>query len=131
MTRSSGNLKEELEMSAHQNHLTNILKKGRPRFVKTRRNIKHSSAMSDTSEAPSIASHVRRVRVPSQASDVDQFLDDLFMPVLDVEDGLSDAKSLAASMKGGGGKKKKKDDLSKLTDAKELALSIQGCCDKS
>ncbi|XP_026679337.1 uncharacterized protein LOC103509128, partial [Diaphorina citri] len=58
-----------------------------------------SSAMSDTSEAPSLASHVRRVRVPSQASDVDQFLDDLFSPVLDQ---LSDARSLAASIKGGG-----------------------------
>ncbi|CAG0890159.1 unnamed protein product [Cyprideis torosa] len=63
-----------------------------------------SSAMSDTSEAPSLASHVRRVRVPSQASDVDQFLDDLFMPVLDDNlDELSDAKSLAASIKGGRG----------------------------
>ncbi|XP_043471659.1 unconventional myosin-XV [Leptopilina heterotoma] len=60
-----------------------------------------SSAMSDTSEAPSLASHVRRVRVPSQASDVDQFLDDLFMPVLDGNlDELSDARSLAASIKG-------------------------------
>ncbi|BES99216.1 MyTH4 domain [Nesidiocoris tenuis] len=49
-----------------------------------------SSALSDTSEAPSLASHVRRVRVPSQASDVDQFLDDLFNPVLD---GLSVAPS--------------------------------------
>ena len=72
--------------------------------------------MSDTSEAPSIASHVKRVRVPSAASDVDQFLDDLFMPVLDGQtnvgggvggagggdDGLSDARSLAASMRGGG-----------------------------
>ncbi|XP_075232051.1 unconventional myosin 10A isoform X3 [Lycorma delicatula] len=57
-----------------------------------------SSALSDTSEAPSLASHVRRVRVPSQASDVDQFLDDLFSPVLDQ---LSDARSLAASIKGG------------------------------
>jgi myosin-15 len=43
------------------------------------------------------------VRVPSQASDVDQFLDDLFMPVLDGNlDELSDARSLAASIKGGG-----------------------------
>jgi hypothetical protein len=35
---------------------------------------------------------------------VDQFLDDLFMPVLDgnIDDGLSDARSLAASMRGGG-----------------------------
>lgn len=57
--------------------------------------------MSDTSEAPSLASHVRRVRVPSQASDVDQFLDELFMPVLDGNlDELSDARSLAASIKG-------------------------------
>ncbi len=40
---------------------------------------------------------MRRVRVPSQASDVDQFLDDLFNPVLDQ---LSDARSLAASIKG-------------------------------
>uniref|UniRef100_W8AVX6 Unconventional myosin-XV n=1 Tax=Ceratitis capitata TaxID=7213 RepID=W8AVX6_CERCA len=64
-----------------------------------------SSAMSDTSEAPSLASHVRRVRVPSQASDVDQFLDDLFSPVLDGSlDELSDARSLAASIRGGGSK---------------------------
>merc|ERR1719410_1311261 len=72
-----------------------------------------SSAMSDTSEAPSLASHVRRVRVPSQASDVDQFLDDLFMPVLDgnIDDGLSDARSLAASMRGGGD-----DEVSKATN---------------
>ena len=44
--------------------------------------------------------------VLTQASDVDQFLDDLFMPVLDGnqagDDGLSDARSLAASMRGGG-----------------------------
>ncbi|XP_072386404.1 unconventional myosin-XV [Diabrotica undecimpunctata] len=61
-----------------------------------------SSAMSDTSEAPSLASHVRRVRVPSQASDVDQFLDELFSPVLDGNlDELSDARSVAASVKGG------------------------------
>jgi myosin-15 len=32
------------------------------------RDVVRSSAMSDTSEAPSLASHVRRVRVPSQAS---------------------------------------------------------------
>ncbi len=34
---------------------------------------------------------------------MDQFLDDLFMPVLDgnIDDGLSDARSLAASMRGG------------------------------
>ena len=68
--------------------------------------------MSDTSEAPSLASHVRRVRVPSQASDVDQFLDELFMPVLDGNlDELSDARSLAASIKG------TKDDRSLQSDA--------------
>ncbi|XP_050539166.1 unconventional myosin-XV isoform X10 [Daktulosphaira vitifoliae] len=86
--------------------------KGNPRFIKSQyagkrgsHSIKsqmdkseaRSCAMSDTSEAPSLASHVRRVRVPSQASDVDQFLDDLFNPVLDQ---LSDARSLAASIKG-------------------------------
>ncbi|ODM97208.1 Unconventional myosin-XV [Orchesella cincta] len=60
-----------------------------------------SSALSDTSEAPSLASHVRRVRVPSQASDVDQFLDDLFSPVLENLDDLSDARSLITSIKGG------------------------------
>ncbi|XP_016845570.1 unconventional myosin-XV isoform X2 [Nasonia vitripennis] len=60
-----------------------------------------SSAMSDTSEAPSLASHVRRIRVPSQASDVDQYVDELFNPVLDGNlDELSDARSLAASIKG-------------------------------
>ena len=77
-----------------------------------RRDGMRSSAMSDTSEAPSLASHVRRVRVPSQASDVDQFLDDLFMPVLDgnIDDGLSDARSLAASMRG-----TEEEDVAKVT----------------
>jgi len=60
-----------------------------------------SSALSDTSEAPSLASHVRRVRVPSQASDVDQFLDDLFSPVLDDGgmDDMSDVRSIVHSIK--------------------------------
>lgn len=49
--------------------------------------------------------------MPSQASDVDQFLDDLFMPVLDGNlDELSDARSLAASIKGGGSKKPVEND---------------------
>lgn len=62
-----------------------------------------SSAMSDTSEAPSLASHVRNVKIPSLTSDLDQYLDDLFNPVLDgTLDELSDARSLAASIKGGG-----------------------------
>ncbi|CRK99256.1 CLUMA_CG012669, isoform A [Clunio marinus] len=66
-----------------------------------RSDLVRSSGMSDTSECASLASHVRRVRVPSQASDVDQFLDDLFSPVLDGNlDELSDARSLAASIRG-------------------------------
>nr|CAD7264058.1 unnamed protein product [Timema shepardi] len=82
-----------------------------------------SSALSDTSEAPSLASHVRRVRVPSQASDVDQFLDDLFMPVLDGNlDELSDARSLAASLKGGGDKRRKLSDSSVLSADYEVAI---------
>lgn len=61
-----------------------------------------SSAMSDTSETPSLASHVRGIKIPSHTSDLDQYLDDLFNPVLDGNlDDLSDVRSLAASIKGG------------------------------
>ncbi|GAB6020238.1 Unconventional myosin-XV [Chamberlinius hualienensis] len=75
-----------------------------------------SSALSDTSEAPSLASHVRRVRVPSQASDLDQYLDDLFNPVLEGNlDELSDARSLAASIKGGGNNVKRQGVLNNGT----------------
>ncbi|XP_034671932.1 unconventional myosin-XV isoform X2 [Drosophila subobscura] len=82
-----------------------------------------SSAMSDTSEAPSLASHVRRVRVPSQASDVDQFLDDLFSPVLDGSlDELSDARSLAASIRGGGQRQTTEDSLDAELQWEELEL---------
>lgn len=50
--------------------------------------------------------------MPSQASDVDQFLDDLFSPVLDPNiDELSDARSLAASIKGGKDYQKFIDDV--------------------
>ena len=102
--RSRSAFEEADEQRPHQPHKSRL--HGNPRYVKGQRKggrYDKSSALSDTSEAPSIASHVRGVRVPSQASDVDQFLDDLFMPVLDgnLDDGLSDAKSLAASMKGG------------------------------
>ena len=73
------------------------------------------------------ASHVRRVRVPSQSSDVDQYLDDLFMPVLDGNmDEYSDARSLAASIKGGGGRKRggsPKEELTDFTD--QLVNSIR------
>lgn len=93
-----------------------------------------SSAMSDTSEAPSLASHVRRVRVPSQASDVDQFLDELFSPVLDGSlDELSDARSLAASIRGGGSRMEDfveapilDEDLLDLAAPKQLAIAIKG-----
>lgn len=60
-----------------------------------------SSALSDTSEAPSLASHVKNVKIPSHTSDLDQYLDELFNPVLDGNlDEMSDARSLAASLKG-------------------------------
>ncbi len=51
---------------------------------------------------------------------MDQFLDDLFMPVLDgnIDDGLSDARSLAASMRGGGG-----DDKEATRDVKEATAA--------
>lgn len=91
-----------------------------------------SSAMSDTSEAPSLASHVRRVRVPSQASDVDQFLDELFSPVLDGSlDELSDARSLAASIRGSHSidvmdDLSFDDDITDLTNGLHLARAIKG-----
>jgi hypothetical protein len=53
---------------------------------------------------------------------VDQFLDDLFMPVLDgnIDDGLSDARSLAASMRGGG------EDVKEVTgDVKEATGDVK------
>lgn len=63
------------------------------------------SAMSDTSEAPSLASHIRNIGIPSHTSELDQYLDDLFNPVLDaqLDDAMSDARSLAQSIKGGYG----------------------------
>lgn len=60
--------------------------------------------------------------MPSQASDVDQFLDDLFNPVLDQ---LSDARSLAASIKGGSSKSKSVDDCESL-DSRDFAKTIKG-----
>ncbi|XP_059608839.1 unconventional myosin-XV [Phlebotomus argentipes] len=99
-----------------------------------------SSAMSDTSEAPSLASHVRRVRVPSQASDVDQFLDELFSPVLDGSlDELSDARSLAASIRGGGGEEfdafanadLMDADIAELCSAAQLMSHIKGGGEKA
>lgn len=61
-----------------------------------------SSAMSDTSEAPSLASHVRGIKVPQHNADLDQYLDDLFNPLLDDAelDEMSDARSLATSIRG-------------------------------
>lgn len=59
--------------------------------------------------------------MPSQASDVDQFLDDLFNPVLDQ---LSDARSLAASIKGSS-KSKSVEDCESL-DSRDFAKRIKG-----
>lgn len=63
-----------------------------------------SSAMSDTSETLSMASHVRRVKVPVKGStaDLDRYLDDLFNPMLNEADldELSDARSMATSIRG-------------------------------
>ena len=53
---------------------------------------------------------------------MDQFLDDLFMPVLDGNlDELSDARSLAASIKGGGSKKIVENDDDDDRDDNEVA----------
>ncbi|RWS29427.1 myosin XV-like protein, partial [Leptotrombidium deliense] len=79
-----------------------------------------SSGLSDTSEAPSLASHVKNVKIPSHTSDLDQYLDDLFNPVLDGNlDELSDARSLAASIKGGSN-----DNLSYCCDANEYRFHV-------
>ncbi|KAH9517053.1 hypothetical protein DERF_007753 [Dermatophagoides farinae] len=83
----SDNNKENHKQSADYNNLS----------------IKGISAMSDTSEAPSLASHIRHMGIPSHTSELDQYLDDLFNPVLDaqLDDAMSDARSLAQSIKGG------------------------------
>lgn len=64
-----------------------------------------SSAMSDTSEAPSMASHVRDIKAPLEQgnqADVDRYLDELFRPMLNEADldDLSDGRSLATSIRG-------------------------------
>lgn len=85
-----------------------------------------SSAMSDTSEAPSLASHVRGIKVPQNNGDLDQYLDDLFNPMLDeVElDELSDARSLATSIRGHFDPELEK--LSQLGSARALSKLIRG-----
>lgn len=83
----------------------------------------------DTSEAPSLASHVRRVRVPSnvdQFSDVDQYLDDLFSPVLDGSlDELSDARSLSTSIRGGRSEFLEAPEISQNFDDLKTASKLQ------
>lgn len=83
----------------------------------------------DTSEAPSLASHVRRVRVPSnidQFSDVDQYLDDLFSPVLDGSlDELSDARSLSTSIRGGRSEFFEAPEISQNFDDLKTASKLQ------
>lgn len=61
--------------------------------------------------------------MPSQASDVDQFLDDLFNPVLDQ---LSDARSLAASIKGSSSVKSKSADDCESLDSRDFFKTIKG-----
>jgi len=84
-----------------------------------------------------VASHVRRVRVPSQASDVDQFLDDLFMPVLDNNAastvGGDQASTLAASIKGGGRRRRGlyRAMAADQAEASILAAAIKGGNDSS
>lgn len=53
---------------------------------------------------------------------MDQFLDDLFNPVLDQ---LSDARSLAASIKGSSPRSKSGDDCESL-DSREFAKTVKG-----
>lgn len=81
-----------------------------------------SSAMSDTSEAPSLASHVRAIKVPQHNGDLDQYLDDLFNPMLDDAelDELSDARSLATSIRG---------SHAHFCDPKKLSQLIRGTDD--
>lgn len=98
-------------------------------------NVKHkvpSSAMSDISEtaslAPSLASHVRGIKAPTHASELDEYLDQLFNPVLDGNlDEMSDARSLAASIKGGNGK----DDLDGTYLSQSLSLRLDATSDLS
>lgn len=92
------------------------------------------SAMSDTSEAPSLASHVRNIRIPSHTSELDQYLDDLFSPVLDanLDDAMSDARSLAQSIKGGNDDEDLKlvnidtSQVSCLLNSEQLSLALKG-----
>ena len=126
---------DHLDLDDEMEHVEGGKRHGNPRFVKGKKRADKSSAMSDTSEAPSIASNIKRVRVPSQASDVDQFLDDLFMPVLDgqpMDDGLSDAKSLAASMRGGANNEEDEDkeveSLSRNNSMKSDASNMSVMC---
>jgi len=87
-----------------------------------------SSAVSDTSEAPSLASHVRGIKVPQHNGDLDQYLDDLFNPVLDEADldELSDARSLATSIRG----LELGEEVRDLCDANILSDIIRGVKDE-
>ncbi|XP_022256851.1 uncharacterized protein LOC111089173 [Limulus polyphemus] len=67
------------------------------KFLPSNSHFSQNDQISDTSETLSLSSHVRNVHVPSQTSDLDQYLDELFNPVLDGDvDEMSDARSLAA-----------------------------------
>lgn len=90
-----------------------------------------SSAMSDTSEAPSLASHVRHLQMPTHQSELDQYLDDLFSPVLDanLDDAMSDARSLAQSIKGNDDHPPCSKHNGRDEDELEISLNLQSLCD--
>lgn len=97
----------------------------RPDQVDTGPHYMASSAMSDTSDAISLASHVRRVKVPQSGGDLDRYLDDLFQPMLaeaDLDD-MSDARSLAASIQG---HLQLNDQLGAMGDPVALSKLIRG-----
>jgi len=95
-----------------------------------------SSAMSDTSEAPSLASHVKGIKAPQANADLDKYLDDLFNPLLDDFkdlDDMSDARSLATSIRGTESVPLAADEqldpeefLRKLCDPEQLSKIIRG-----
>jgi hypothetical protein len=119
------------QLGHHGHHGNPLLLRGPPRYIKKKKYSKFSSALSDTSEAPSLASHVRRVRVPSQTEDVDQFLDDLFSPVIDNLDDLSDVRSLVSNLKGGGQQQQQQIVMETTHEKRRAADFIQSAMEQN
>ncbi|XP_076326570.1 uncharacterized protein LOC143233787 isoform X2 [Tachypleus tridentatus] len=68
------------------------------RYLRSNSHFSQNDQNSDTSETLSLSSNIRNVPVPSQTSNLDQYLDELFNPVLDGNaEEMNDAFSLAAS----------------------------------